>query len=1036
MKKFLALAAIFALVLAACENSADGNNETAKKGTLFVYAGTASSLEIKNDSKGYTFPDTFLNETNEVSITIKNTGDGTINLTGKPYINLDGATTVFSISAQPESSTISPERSISFKIRFSPVNATESYVYVSIPNDSKNEPDFSFTVYGNGIRPKPIAVVVYNDNEIPQNGTINAGETYITLSKSISVTIKNTGTQVLTIDTDNISITGVDKDVFSVTDTPAQSISIGGQSQLIIKWEPTKQGGNNATLKIPTNDISRSLVEVYLQAQAATGAPVLQLTQGTTVITNNSLTPFSFGAVRVGNSTSLTFTIKNTGNIALELTGDPAVGSSNTVFSITAQPTGNKLNPNETQDFVIQYTPTVEGVDNVEITINNNGNEKLFKLNARGNGTVPRPSAVILYGSGEIHQDGIIDAGDIILTLSKDITVSVKNSGDANLTLETANITITGADAASFTRLTTPGSTILAGTTTSFNIKCEPIKAGEHRAVLTIPTNDISRNPVTVNLKANGVQGYPVLELRQGTTLIANNSLTPFDFGRVVLDGSKSLSFTIKNTGNINLSLTGTPIVTSSNAAFTVLTQPANTILSPGASTEFSIGYIPTAEDVDSGYLTILNNGGGAFILNIKGTGYIKRPQITVSQGSTIINQSGEYNFGAVALGDPKDTIFTIENSGELNLVFETVNNNRINLENNSGNTFTVTNQPSSAMIVAHGNTTTFSIRFNPVTVGSNFDAIVKIKTNSQYDGEFTFTVKGNSYERIPNVPTGVSATALSSSSISVSWNPVSGAQNYKVYYGTNSSSITSLASSTVTGTSYIHNELQAETTYYYRIIAANSGGDSDYSSTVSATTKLASPTGVTVTPQSTSSIRVSWNAVPSATSYKVYYETDSSTDKILATTVTGTSFTHTGLQAGIIYNYYIVAVKTGSESAYSTCVFGEVVPAIPTNVTAVDTNLSQIRISWNAVPGAVGYKIYCARNSSSSAKIDMLEPGTLITQQQYGAGSGYTLGKFGLYGGGTDWSTSTWYFWVTAVNSSGVESGYSSVVYVSNPKY
>jgi len=595
---FLFLTA-FVLCFTSCEDSAD--NGTVNKGTLFVYAGTATSLEVKNDSKGYTFPDTFLNETNEVSITIKNIGEGTINLTGKPYINLDGATTVFSVSAQPESSAVSPGKSISFKIRFSPVNPTESYVYVSIPNDSKNEPDFTFTVYGTGIRPKPVAVVVYNNNEIPQNGTINAGETYITLSKTINVTIKNTGTQVLTIDTDNITITGVDNAAFSVTDTPATSISVGGQSQLIIKWELVKQGGNNATLKIPTNDSSRALVEIYLQAQAAIGAPVLQLTQGTSVITNSSLTPFNFGPVRVGNSTSLTFTIKNTGTIALELTGDPTIGSSNAVFSITTQPARKILNPNETQDFVVQYTPTVEGTDSAEITINNNSNETLFKLNAKGNGTIPRPSAVILYGSSEINQDGTIDADDILVTLSKTITVTVKNSGDANLTLDTANITITGVDAASFTALTTPSSTIAAGNTTSFNIKCEPVKVGEHKAVLTIPTNDISRNPVTVNLKANGVQGYPVLELKQDTTVISNNSLTPFDCGRVLLDSSKSLTFTIKNNGNINLVLSGDPVITSSIGAFTVLAQPASTTILPGASTEFTIGYTPSGEGTDSG---------------------------------------------------------------------------------------------------------------------------------------------------------------------------------------------------------------------------------------------------------------------------------------------------------------------------------------------------------------------------------------------------------------------------------------------------
>ncbi|GHU73540.1 hypothetical protein FACS189450_13510 [Spirochaetia bacterium] len=87
-----------------------------------------------------------------------------------------------------------------------------------------------------------------------------------------------------------------------------------------------------------------------------------------------------------------------------------------------------------------------------------------------------------------------------------------------------------------------------------------------------------------------------------------------------------------------------------------------------------------------------------------------------------------------------------------------------------------------------------------------------------------------------PNAPTGVTATAQSSSSISVSWNAVSGATSYKVYYEIGSSTTKNLAD-TVTGTSYTHTGLQASTTYYYYITAVNSAGESGYSSSDSATT-------------------------------------------------------------------------------------------------------------------------------------------------------------------------------------------------------
>jgi hypothetical protein len=260
----------FVLCFTTCDTPTDNKDDKkiTEEGTLFVYAGTASSLEIANDSKGYTFSDTYTNQTSEVSITIKNTGTGIINLTGKPYIKLDGATTVFSVSTPPESSTISSGKSISFKIKFSPLNATENYVYVLIPNNSKNAPDFSFTVYGKGMRPKPVASVFYSDMEISQNGTINAGDALLSRSKSIEIIIKNTGAEPLTIDTVNIAITGTNKTAFTKSTNPSGTISVGSQTSFFIECSPTEPGENNAILTIPTNDNSRNPVIVLLRTFA------------------------------------------------------------------------------------------------------------------------------------------------------------------------------------------------------------------------------------------------------------------------------------------------------------------------------------------------------------------------------------------------------------------------------------------------------------------------------------------------------------------------------------------------------------------------------------------------------------------------------------------------------------------------------------------------------------------------------------------------------------------------------------------------
>ena len=171
----------------------------------------------------------------------------------------------------------------------------------------------------------------------------------------------------------------------------------------------------------------------------------------------------------------------------------------------------------------------------------------------------------------------------------------------------------------------------------------------------------------------------------------------------------------------------------------------------------------------------------------------------------------------------------------------------------------------------------------------------------------------------IPAVPTGVTAAAQSTSSIQITWNTASNAESYSLYYGTSSSSITNLLTTT-TGNTYIHTGLQPNTMYYYRVTAVNSVGENT-SAAVGTTTRSNGPDGVTAAAQSSSSIRISWNTVSSAYSYKVYYGTSSSSTPSLLTTTANTSYTHTGLQPGTDYYYWVTAVNSAGESAYSSVV-------------------------------------------------------------------------------------------------------------------
>ena len=83
-----------------------------------------------------------------------------------------------------------------------------------------------------------------------------------------------------------------------------------------------------------------------------------------------------------------------------------------------------------------------------------------------------------------------------------------------------------------------------------------------------------------------------------------------------------------------------------------------------------------------------------------------------------------------------------------------------------------------------------------------------------------------------------------------------------------------------------------------------------------------------------------------------------------MAGTVKANSYTHTGLQSGTTYYYYVTATNSAGESGQSSAVSAATkvaVPATPTGVSASLTKSSspfEIRVSWNAVAGATSYEV------------------------------------------------------------------------------
>jgi len=268
----------------------------------------------------------------------------------------------------------------------------------------------------------------------------------------------------------------------------------------------------------------------------------------------------------------------------------------------------------------------------------------------------------------------------------------------------------------------------------------------------------------------------------------------------------------------------------------------------------------------------------------------------------------------------------------------------------------------------------------------------------------------------VPDAPTGVTANALSISSIAISWQTVDGALNYIIQRAASSNGTYSQVG-TSTGTSYSNTNLSPGTTYYYRVITGNAFGNSSVSDIVSAqTTALPIPSGLTATAQSSSgNIRLSWNSISDAQSYRIYRSSDAAGIYSQIGTSTTNSYTDTGLSSSTTYYYKVTLVNSNnSESSQSAYAFAKTSAAsilsFPANINAIPVN-GGIRITWNPVTNAQGYTVYRATAATGAY--------TAVITNVAGTTSVNTVS-----------GNTTYYYKVATVNSDGItgnQSGYVS---------
>ena len=235
-----------------------------------------------------------------------------------------------------------------------------------------------------------------------------------------------------------------------------------------------------------------------------------------------------------------------------------------------------------------------------------------------------------------------------------------------------------------------------------------------------------------------------------------------------------------------------------------------------------------------------------------------------------------------------------------------------------------------------------------------------------------------------PTAPSNLTATAVSTSQINLSWTASTdnvAVTGYQVERCQGSGCGNFALAGSPTGTTFNDTTgLQAGTTYTYRVRASDAVPNfSTYSNTAAATTPSpdttppTAPSNLTATAVGPAQINLSWTASTdnvAVTGYQVERCQGSGCGNFaLAGSPTGTTFNDTtGLQAGTTYTYRVRAsdavpnFSTYSNTAAATTPSPDTTPpTAPSNLTATAVGPAQINLSWTASTDNVavtGYQV------------------------------------------------------------------------------
>ena len=452
----------------------------------------------------------------------------------------------FTMDTDPSGEVLLTGEYTTVTVTYTPLDTTPDTGQIEIPSNDPDENPAYLLLSGQHTPIPDIEVTPL---------TVDFGLVDVGVPTTDSVTVTNVGTGDLTVDMP--ILTGSTD--FSMSAAQFPTVIAPGSSELImVTYTPTDFLADTGEIAIDSDDPDEPTVTVELLGEPMP-APDIELDP----------TSLTYGQVAVGSSLTMSATISNVGTADLELGTLTVIGTSE--FAITVDPSGGVLAPGNATEVFVEYSPVDTGSDSAQVEIpSNDPDENPIYLDLNG-AELPLP---------DIDVDPlVVDFGDVDVNTSSTLSVDVSNLGSA--TLNVTGVTLAGTSEFSYATGALPGS-LGVGASTVVYVTYAPVDDAADSGTLTFDSDDPDEPSVVVTL-LGGPTPVPDIDVDPWTV----------DFGTIKVNDSDTAWVTIYNHGDADLDLYS--CTRSGDPNFTILTNPAGTLVAPGGSTQMEIGFYPTA---------------------------------------------------------------------------------------------------------------------------------------------------------------------------------------------------------------------------------------------------------------------------------------------------------------------------------------------------------------------------------------------------------------------------------------------------------